>query len=276
MLVGDLLQLPPVQGRYIFEMPNNHKFATLCQQENLWGKFEVYELCHNHRQGEGNTWASILNEIREGIVTEETVNLLESRVVEDDHDEYSTCHVFYKNDHVAGHNNKMMDYLDTEQVQVQAIESGPPGFISTTTDWGTIGETQFMKILTLKVGARVMLVWNVNTPDSLVNGAMGKVIDFVKTPRGDIKCVIVEFDTEHWGEAEREKHPQISAKYKDKNGTPIFRTEAGRQIGKKKKLASARAKILQFPLKLAYGYVSRNEYGATLIMYNSLFVFNLQ
>ena len=83
MLVGDLLQLPPVKGKCIFQTPNDHKFETLCQEADLWKQFEVFELCHNHRQGEGNTWASILNEIREGIVSEETVRLLERRWVAD-------------------------------------------------------------------------------------------------------------------------------------------------------------------------------------------------
>ena len=175
MLVGDLLQLPPVKGKCIFQTPNDHKFATLCQEADLWKQFEVFELCHNHRQGEGNTWASILNEIREGIVSEETISLLESRWVADDHDEYTTCHVFYTNADVSDHNTKMLNSLDSELFEFAAVQSLPRGYISYIQSHGTIDGTQFMKTLSLKVNARVVLIWNVNTPDGMVNGAMGTV-----------------------------------------------------------------------------------------------------
>ena len=61
ILVGDLMQLPPVKGQYIFQTPKDPRFAILCKEAEMWNQFEVFELCHNHRQGDGNTWPSVLN-----------------------------------------------------------------------------------------------------------------------------------------------------------------------------------------------------------------------
>ena len=70
-----------------------------------------------------------------------------------------------------------------------------------------------------------MLVWNVNTPDGLVNGAMGTVIDIVKNPKGQVNCIIVSFDSESAGEMVHEKYPNIKSRYRARNGTPMFRVE---------------------------------------------------
>ena len=48
----------------------------------------------------------------------------------------------------------------------------------------------------MKIGARVMVVLNVNTADSLVNGSLGEVIDIIRNADRTVKCVIVKFDKE--------------------------------------------------------------------------------
>ena len=95
ILVGDILQLKPVAAKYIFQSPSNDNFYAYHQEVQLWEQFEVYNLIHNHRQGEGNAWTNLLNEMREGIVTEEAENVLRSRLTDEDHEEFAACHVFY-------------------------------------------------------------------------------------------------------------------------------------------------------------------------------------
>ena len=46
------------------------------------------------------------------------------------------------------------------------------------TPHGTIENTNFLQELNLKVGSRIMIIYNVNIPDGLVNGQMGTVIGF--------------------------------------------------------------------------------------------------
>ena len=91
MLVGDLLQIPPVTGGYIFTTPRNNKYNVAHNLLNLWELFQPWILRHNHRQGGSNEWANILNEFREGIVSEENLKLLQSRVTDDPHQDLCRC-----------------------------------------------------------------------------------------------------------------------------------------------------------------------------------------
>ena len=267
ILVGDLMQLPPVMGKYIFESPRNDNFYSYHQEVPLWQQFEVFTLTHNHRQGEGNHWANVLNEIREGIVTEDTEKLLRSRIVDEDHDELTTCHVFYRNVKVGEHNTKMLNKLASESdelFEIPAVQTVPKGFISKVKAHGTIDGTQYMRILSLRVGARVMLISNIGTTDGLVNGAMGTVLDVIKKSEDFVECIIVSFDTETCGERQRNKYPTISHKYKEVNGTPIFRHDLEYQTGRRQRKHSSRAKLLQFPLRLAWAITAHKMQGQTI------------
>ena len=261
ILVGDLLQLPPVQNgsKLIFEPPENSQFNAYHQAHELWQQFEVYNLEHNHRQGEGNSWANVLNEIREGTVTKDTEELLKTRFIKpEEHDELTTCHCFFRNVDVSEHNTKMLNSLsnDHDLVELPAIETLPKGFISPVMPHGTIGlrgnDTGFMKILYLRKQARVMMISNINTPDELVNGAMGTVADFIANDKGVVECLIVIFDSESCGEDQRNRYSEISAKYKDVNGTPIFRKEHEYDTGRRRKGHTCKAKLYQFPFRLAW------------------------
>ena len=85
MLVSDLLQIPPVTGTYIFMPPRNPTYKVAFDLENLWVLFEPWILKHNHRQGEGCTWANILNKFRMGTVDKEDLELLQGRESDDPH-----------------------------------------------------------------------------------------------------------------------------------------------------------------------------------------------
>ena len=175
LLVGDLLQLPPIGGRYIFESPKNGKLAISAADLDLWQKFDVYVLKHNHRQGERKMWANTLNEIREGIVTEDTIKLLRSKLIEPDDAPNGACHICYTNKEVFSHNENMLNSLPSDLVTLPAREFLPRGYVTQVKSYGTIKDTKFMQTLKVKKNAWVKLIWNVSTMDGLVNGAMGTV-----------------------------------------------------------------------------------------------------
>ena len=56
----------------------------------------------------------------------------------------------------------MLNLLNTELVNVKAEGLYPKGYRLQVTDFGTIENTPFMKDLHLKIGARVMLTFNVS------------------------------------------------------------------------------------------------------------------
>ena len=256
LLVGDLLQLCPVRGHsYIFQTPHEGKLALAADTLQLWQKFEAYVLKHNHRQGEGNQWANVLNEIREakGILTDDTEELLQSRMIDmDEKNELSTCHIFYENKKVFDHNIKMLNKLPSELVELPAREFLPKGYTTQVKSYGTINNTKFMQTLQLKKGARVKLIWNVSTMDELTNGTLGTVIDFHKNSKGSVECIIVAFDSDTCGQQQRNAYSNICGKYKESNGTPIFHKEVEYYTAKRTGNRSNKAKVYQFPMILAW------------------------
>lgn len=265
ILVGDLLQLPPVKGKFVFEKPVTLKFSVFFDVNSLWHSFEFQELVQNHRQGDGNRWANILNELRVGNVSEEAEQLLKTRLTTEEFLEQDAMHVFYTNKEVSGHNTKMLQSLPESEVILNAIKCQPRGYKCQTTKHGTIDNTQFMDALHLKIGARICLTFNINTVDELVNGALGTIIAFERNKFGKIEAIIIAFDQESTGAQQRASYPALSKKYEDQNGTPIFRQELEYQITSRSgKSHAPRAKIIQFPLKLSWANTAHKMQGTTV------------
>ena len=107
MFVGDLLQLQPVKGRFIFEKPKDLAHAAFFEDKSLWHSLETVTLNHNHRQGEGSNWTQTLNRMRIGEPSEEDLVLLKSRCINKLSKNYphEACHLSYTNKEVNDINN---------------------------------------------------------------------------------------------------------------------------------------------------------------------------
>lgn len=75
IVFGDLFQLKPVHGSYIFD--------TTKPQSYLWQKFDALFLTTNHQQAEDKEWAEILNRIRIGQPSDTDIKALEQRTTVD-------------------------------------------------------------------------------------------------------------------------------------------------------------------------------------------------
>ena len=259
MLVGDLLQLPPVMGNHVFRQPLNDKLLGCYNglDKPLWKEFEPIVLRHNHRQGESMEWANTLNRFREGIVIPEDDQILRSRITKNTLLQQTAMHAFYFNKHVNRHNESMIKILPSELLTCKALHALPKGrkpFIKKGKE--TIGNTDFLDILEFKIGARCFLIKNIDLIDNMFNGASGTIVGVEFNENKEVICIIVQFDNEIWGSSRRLKYPRYAAKYKSMNGTPIFREEAEYSLTRGQFASAAKAKLLQFPLRLNYAQTS--------------------
>lgn len=240
-----MFQIKPVKGSYVFQEPFNPHSLAYHSVSPLWTMFEPFELTVNHRQGEGSKWVETLNRIRNQTFTEDDIKVLRSRIIPKASLDKDVFHVMYTNKLVAEYNKKVLEQLDGEEYVFMAIKSSKNCAIHK--DKGTIDSTSFVNKLVLKIGSRVKLVYNIDTIDGLVNGAMGNVIALERNPKGEIYAIVVQFDQKSVGQEHRQNHKSVSDKYKKQNGTPIFK----KSIEYFKHSGGGRAKLIQFPIDLA-------------------------
>jgi hypothetical protein len=70
---------------------------------------------------------------------------------------------------------------------------------------GNVGESSFMNILKLKLGAKVILIHNIDTPDCLTNGQMGILIGVIYTVDKKVDKLVVNFHSENAGGKKKKK-----------------------------------------------------------------------
>ena len=253
ILVGDLLQLPPVQSSMVFKKPKSVKLAAAFDVLKIWERFQPIILKENHRQKDEKEWADCLNRFRVGVVTEPDVARLRKRVTTEEFLDQNSLHVFYKNKDVTNHNKRMLETLPGPLYQSKAFHTLPKGkteYINPSK--GTTGSTEFLDILDMKIGARCVLNYNLDMIDDLFNGATGKIVGIEFNNKGNMECIIVRFDDENCGIHLRSKHPTLAKKYEESRGTPIYRFELDYQLQTRRFKSGEKAKVLQFPLKINY------------------------
>ena len=78
--LGDIMQLKPCKGKWIWQEPKNSDFVLAYYIKSHWHQFTTIILEKNHRQGQDGRYANILNRIRVHHQTKEDINILRSRV----------------------------------------------------------------------------------------------------------------------------------------------------------------------------------------------------
>ena len=76
ILMGDLLQLKPCFGHWIFDQPD-----ILVHEINLWKLFEMEQLEQNQRQISDKRYGDLCSRIRTGTQSAEDLDLLNSRML---------------------------------------------------------------------------------------------------------------------------------------------------------------------------------------------------
>ena len=275
-LFGDLLQLRPTAARFIFEEPSNEQFQIANAIESLWDKFEVINLLKNHRQGSDKEYADVMNRMRVGRLTDDDIKLLESRVMKSDDPNLPKDAIFLSavNDDVNRVNDGRLEAMDGNLLSITAVISNKtlkknkPSITSA----GTIKNTPLQYNLKLKVGARVMLTFNLDTSDGLTNGALGEVIGYDISTEGRIKTIYVNFDDKRIGKNKRILSPILEKRFPETNVAPIEKLEFTFSQSKKSYSVSSSALAFQFPLKLAWAITGHKIQGQTILKPQMLIV----
>ena len=131
------------------------------------------------RQRGDPTFIDLLNNIRQGIVTDEDRRILESRFVakESPGYPYEAVHIFAENSLVNSHNQKELDELPDNEITITAIDKLPSNITDSVLNKfyqrSQMDTNGLAYKLTIKLNAKVMLTVNIDVEDKLCNGQIG-------------------------------------------------------------------------------------------------------
>ena len=261
LAVGDLYQLQPVGQGHVFQLPSD-PYARL--HGSIWKEnFQLLELQQSMRQRGDVVFADLLMRLRKGQCTEEDLDLLQTRVISKQDQLYpaDVLHVFKTNKEVDEHNSDHMLKLATEKFNIKAIDKKKDlktgqldvQISSKASDTGGLRE-----VVSVAVGARVMVTVNIDVADGLSNGVVGTVTGIVRNNQ-DVQTVLVKFDSNRVGQ----KAMRDSEYRQQYHGSvPIKRVDVSFSVGSGRN--SVEAKRSQFPLTLAWGCTIHKVQGKTM------------
>ena len=264
---GDLMQLPPIMGRNVFEEPLNDEFLITHRLNPRWQMFKSILLEKNHRQGKDKSYAEILNRIRTNEQTEDDIRTLESRVRPKSHPDITGAGLFItalrqKADIV---NEQCINKLKGKALKLKAVHHHPidknyKPFINKKDK--TVGETGFRDELILKPGSRIIMIHNLDVIDSLTNGQLGIFVEAIMNKDGKVLKLVLKLDKTNAGKINREQNPVLSKKYPEH--VFVERVSWQYSLRKKSGLETSKATVIQFPIRLAFGITAHKVQGSSI------------
>ena len=177
---GDIMQLKPVMGRYIWSQPRSSEYLYAYLVGSHWEQFSVISLVENHRQHGDAEYADILNRIRVGEHTDDDMSKLQERVRPEGHPDLKGALVIAsKHTVVNKHNDLRLQELTSDLIVIEAINShcNLPGFKpKIDKKKNTVSPTCYLQTLKLKLRCKVMLTVNIDVRDCLCNGSIGTLM----------------------------------------------------------------------------------------------------
>ncbi len=230
---GDFFQLPPIEKKQKFTddptiFMDSEEFSDIpfAFKSKAWRNCDLHicYLSEQYRQEDGSL-LNLLNEIREGNLSDRSLEILNSRIIKKEDDNITK--IFTHNLNVDYFNNKKLNEIKEPSRSYKMTAKGKANLVEALKKGCLVSEN-----LIIKKGALVMFVKN-NPKEGYVNGTVGKVIDF------DGGYPIV----------------------KDKYGNRFKATPQNWAI---EEGARTLAEISQVPLKLAWAVTIHKSQGMTL------------
>ena len=208
LVCGDLFQLPPASPPAVYCQISDIHGSTLKDLSSLelWCNFKIAELTEVMRQRGDTTLIDLLNKLRIGYIDDSVESVLKGKFIDQNDSNYhvDVLYIFAENVLVRNHNDATMQKLDLPMVSIDAIDQLPKGVALSEeelvslrsrkpTDTGNLSSR-----LEPKVGARIMLIDNIDISDRLINGQIG-VVKYIKSAAGKIAKICVSFDDNQAG-----------------------------------------------------------------------------
>ena len=202
------------------------------------------------RQREDQVFAQLLMNVRIANYFEEDIALLKSRQVSKSNVTYPTesLHVFKTNKDVDEHNSGCLQKLTTPVFHVQAIHKRKDvntGLIDVVISTKPSDTGGLREVVSVAVGAKVMVTVNIDVSDGLANRVCGSVVGIDNT-NDTVHAILVEFDNRRVGVkaiTERQYRQTYPTAVPIKRHNVQFYTGRGRR--------SVQAQRTEFPLTLA-------------------------
>ena len=113
----------------------------------------------------------------------------------------------------------------------------------------TVAGTGFVDELKIKIGAQIMLIYNVDTLDGLSSGQLRIVQHAIKTKEGKLDKIIIKFNKPNIGKDNQQKFPMI---LKDHPGCSVIeRVAIQYSICDSSGDVGSKATVFQFPVRLS-------------------------
>ncbi|XP_063048589.1 uncharacterized protein LOC134442280 [Engraulis encrasicolus] len=248
---GDLFQLSPVRGKPLYMDADG---------VDLWKTyFSVVELTTVVRQKD-TTFAELLNRLR--IKSKTTplsasdVRLLRQR---ETGEESTALHIFPTNEQVQAHNMQGLRSSCDEIISIKSKdykkEQKTGRVVLLKGQHSRVHNSSLCSELCLGIGARVILIKNIDLSDNLVNGVCGSVTHIVQKDATSLPTMVyVLFDDPKVGLQRRKQQPCPNVHLT--NSTPICPVE--------ERIDYKGGMRRQIPLKLAYALTIHKVQGLTL------------
>jgi hypothetical protein len=250
---GDFFQLKPINESYIYKTPRSAQNAYLgCipgEVNPAWAHFKIYELTEIMRQRGDKAFSEALFTLgRYGMMalSDEQIALFDSRI-DPDYEENApkeAIGLFGVNDLVHKYNKKKLNknkkdfpiFMNMAKDVAKAPDNDPKmikqaeRYHKLHVPLLPLEKTNMQpNSLPLKIGAKYMIIYNINVPDGLANGTTGILKEIIKTADGKYAEVLVfDFIDRNVGVLKRgeekeffNKNPQIN-----KDDTPLRPTIA--------------------------------------------------
>ena len=268
ILIGDLCQLQPVGDGWIF---NDLTSAYGPLATNLWKHyFSMYELTEIMRQKDDQSFAMLLNRLREGKQTDADIDLLKERVCSKERAQelIELPHLFTTNKMVDDYNRSLYNKCQKEKLMIPAMDTVTGDLAQSVKDKLVLTISAdptrtagLLNPLNVGIGLRYEVVANIAVEDGLTNGAgcVLKKIERKMDTTNRPSILWVQFDNENIGKDQRRSYRRFYTNNIDKQWTPLFDIKRNFSVRK-----NVNAMRIQFPLRPAGAKTVHKAQGETL------------